>query len=231
MLAYTPNNGRARPAAARLAGCAGQRGARRTATVPRRPLRRAACSSASASRWPVSPTSTAPCASATTRRTSALDVHCKAHDLDNLYVVDGSFFPSSGAVNPGLTIMANALRVGDHLLERLGASASARRWPMRARDLGDRRASSRWRWLVAGGLGVRPVRAGTPRASDRAVGRRVGMTVSDMDRSIALLRRRARLRGRCPTRAGRAARTSCSTGVFGARMRVRRAAARRGASS
>lgn len=53
-------------------------------------------------------------------RTSALDVHCKAHDLDNLYVVDGSFFPSSSAVNPALTIMANALRVGDHLIERLG---------------------------------------------------------------------------------------------------------------
>src|SRR5581483_7324134 len=46
-------------------------------------------------------------------RTSALDPNCKAHDLDNLYVVDASFFPSSGAVNPALTIMANALRVGD----------------------------------------------------------------------------------------------------------------------
>ena len=52
-------------------------------------------------------------------KTSALDPNCKAHDLDNLYVVDGSFFPSSGAVNPALTIMANALRVGDHLLARL----------------------------------------------------------------------------------------------------------------
>lgn len=52
-------------------------------------------------------------------KTSVLDVNCKAHDLDNLYVVDGAFFPSSGAVNPALTIMANALRVGDHLLERL----------------------------------------------------------------------------------------------------------------
>jgi choline dehydrogenase-like flavoprotein len=52
-------------------------------------------------------------------RASALDVNCKAHDLDNLYVVDGSFFPSIGAVNPALTIMANALRVGDHLLERM----------------------------------------------------------------------------------------------------------------
>jgi choline dehydrogenase-like flavoprotein len=53
-------------------------------------------------------------------RTSALDVNCKAHDVDNLYVVDGSFFPSSSAVNPALTIAANALRVGDHLLARLG---------------------------------------------------------------------------------------------------------------
>lgn len=52
-------------------------------------------------------------------QTSALDVHCKAHELDNLYVVDSSFFPSSSAVNPALTIMANALRVGDHLLSRI----------------------------------------------------------------------------------------------------------------
>jgi choline dehydrogenase-like flavoprotein len=55
---------------------------------------------------------------------SALDPNCKAHDLDNLYVVDTSFFPSSAAVNPALTAMANALRVGDHLLERLGAAAA-----------------------------------------------------------------------------------------------------------
>ncbi len=52
-------------------------------------------------------------------KTSALDPTCRAHEVDNLYVVDGSFFPSSGAVNPALTIMANALRVGDHLLDRL----------------------------------------------------------------------------------------------------------------
>lgn len=52
--------------------------------------------------------------------TSVLDRNCKAHDLDNLYVVDGGFFPSSSAVNPALTIMANALRVGRHILERLG---------------------------------------------------------------------------------------------------------------
>jgi choline dehydrogenase-like flavoprotein len=51
-------------------------------------------------------------------RTSALDVNCRAHEVDNLYVVDASFFPSSGAVNPALTIMANALRVARHLSER-----------------------------------------------------------------------------------------------------------------
>jgi choline dehydrogenase-like flavoprotein len=45
---------------------------------------------------------------------------CRAYELDNLHVVDTSFFPSIGAVNPALTAMANALRVGDHLLERLG---------------------------------------------------------------------------------------------------------------
>jgi choline dehydrogenase-like flavoprotein len=52
-------------------------------------------------------------------KTSVLDTNCKAHELDNLYVVDTSFFPSIGAVNPALTAMANAIRVGDHLLERL----------------------------------------------------------------------------------------------------------------
>ncbi len=48
--------------------------------------------------------------------TSALDIMCKAHDLDNLYVIDGSFMPSIGAVNPTLTIVANALRVADHIV-------------------------------------------------------------------------------------------------------------------
>ncbi len=52
--------------------------------------------------------------------TSVLDVNCKAHELDNLYVVDTSFFPSIGAVNPALTAIANAVRVGEHLTERLG---------------------------------------------------------------------------------------------------------------
>jgi choline dehydrogenase-like flavoprotein len=59
------------------------------------------------------------CRFGTDPKSSVLDVNCKAHDLDNLYVVDGSFFPSSSAVNPALTIMANALRVGRHLLERM----------------------------------------------------------------------------------------------------------------
>ena len=48
--------------------------------------------------------------------TSVLNTDCRAHEVDNLYVVDTSFFPSIGAVNPALTAMANALRVGDHLL-------------------------------------------------------------------------------------------------------------------
>ena len=52
--------------------------------------------------------------------TSVLDLNCKAHELDNLYVVDTSFMPTIGAVNPSLTAIANALRVGDHLRERLG---------------------------------------------------------------------------------------------------------------
>ncbi len=52
--------------------------------------------------------------------TSVLDSHCKAHELDNLYLVDTSFMPTIGAVNPSLTVIANALRVGDHLLERFG---------------------------------------------------------------------------------------------------------------
>ena len=51
--------------------------------------------------------------------TSVLDVNCKAHELDNLYVVDTSVFPSIGAVNPALTAMANSLRVGDRLAERI----------------------------------------------------------------------------------------------------------------
>jgi choline dehydrogenase-like flavoprotein len=59
------------------------------------------------------------CRFGTEPATSVLNTDCRAHELDNLYVVDTSFFPSIGAVNPALTAMANSLRVGDHLLERL----------------------------------------------------------------------------------------------------------------
>jgi choline dehydrogenase-like flavoprotein len=67
------------------------------------------------------------CRFGTVPKTSVLDVHCKAHELDNPYVVDTSFFPSIGAVNPALTAIANALRVGDHLLERLASGDQAGR--------------------------------------------------------------------------------------------------------
>jgi len=50
---------------------------------------------------------------------SVLDLNCRTHEIDNLYVVDSSFFPSNTGLNPTLTIIANALRVGDHLLERM----------------------------------------------------------------------------------------------------------------
>jgi len=56
--------------------------------------------------------------------TSVLDVNCKAHELDNLYVADTSFFPSIGAVNPALTAIANAIRVGEHIAGRLGVSTA-----------------------------------------------------------------------------------------------------------
>jgi choline dehydrogenase-like flavoprotein len=56
-------------------------------------------------------------------KTSVLDVNCRTHDVENLYVVDASFFVSSSAVNPTLTIIANALRVGDHLAGVMGASS------------------------------------------------------------------------------------------------------------
>jgi choline dehydrogenase-like flavoprotein len=58
---------------------------------------------------------TGTCRFGTNPEESVLDLNCKAHDLENLYVVDTSFFPSSGAVNPSLTAMANALRVGEYL--------------------------------------------------------------------------------------------------------------------
>jgi choline dehydrogenase-like flavoprotein len=60
---------------------------------------------------------------------SALDINCKMHELDNVYVADSSFFVSSTAVNPTLTIIANALRVADHIAGRLGATAGEQAQP------------------------------------------------------------------------------------------------------
>lgn len=57
--------------------------------------------------------------------TSVLDLNCKTHDLANVFVVDASFFPSCGAFNPALTIAANALRVGDHLVNEIFSNKSA----------------------------------------------------------------------------------------------------------
>jgi choline dehydrogenase-like flavoprotein len=71
--------------------------------------------------WPTRPVRVG---SGTDPETSVLNEDCRAHEVDNLYVVDTSFFPSISAVNPALTAMANALRVGDHLLDRLGARAA-----------------------------------------------------------------------------------------------------------
>jgi choline dehydrogenase-like flavoprotein len=59
------------------------------------------------------------CRFGTDPKTSVLDPNCRTHEIDNLYVVDGSFFPSNIGSNPTLTIVANALRVGDILLDRL----------------------------------------------------------------------------------------------------------------
>jgi choline dehydrogenase-like flavoprotein len=63
---------------------------------------------------------------------SVLDTYCRSHDVGNLFVVDASFFPSSAAVNPALTIVAQALRVADHLMEndlRQFRGGRAAEWP------------------------------------------------------------------------------------------------------
>jgi choline dehydrogenase-like flavoprotein len=65
-------------------------------------------------------------------QTSVVDVNCKAHQVDNLYVADASVFVTSTAVNPTLTIVANAMRVADHLKERLGVSGETPAVPMPA---------------------------------------------------------------------------------------------------
>ena len=163
-------------------------------------------------------------------KTSALDANCKAHDVDNLYVVDGSFFPSSGAVNPALTIMANALRVGDHILERLGARAAVsmevRMTSQQPRPARSERSARprllRRRCSVASGRHRRAVRR-RPMAARRCRSRPSMPSASpssDMDRALAFYTRRAAvLEGVGPSNC-RGARTSCSPGVFGARSRV-----------
>ena len=61
------------------------------------------------------------CRMGTDPATSVLDTHCRTHEIDNLYVVDSSFFPSCASTSPALTVVANALRVGEHLANRLSA--------------------------------------------------------------------------------------------------------------
>jgi choline dehydrogenase-like flavoprotein len=63
---------------------------------------------------------------------SALNVNCRMHELDNLYVVDSSFFVSSTSVNPTLTIIANSLRVAEHIAQRLGSPPTAEPEPLPA---------------------------------------------------------------------------------------------------
>ena len=76
-------------------------------------------------------------------RTSVLDPFCRSHDVENLFVVDASFFPSSAAVNPGLTIAAQALRVADHIAETdLRAGAVSRRTTSDSDPASDRRRRS-----------------------------------------------------------------------------------------
>ena len=152
--------------------------------------------------------------------TSALDVDCKAHDLDNLYVVDTSFFPSSSAVNPALTAMANALRVGDHLTERLGARsarAAGGDGVMKLDDARqrDRQGRARGRRRHGGDDGLQHAggEAARPRVLDRArQGRREGARHRDVRRRrrvLALLEPRPLgLRHRLGRRARRHARGS-----------------------
>jgi choline dehydrogenase-like flavoprotein len=84
--------------------------------------------------------------------TSVLDVNCKAHEIDNLYVADTSIFPSIGAVNPGLTAIANGIRVGEHIAERLGASGAGAWAPAQ------RSAPSRGKATRGGASAVSPQR-------------------------------------------------------------------------
>jgi len=57
------------------------------------------------------------CRAGTDPRTSVLDEYCRAHEVPNLFVVDGSFMPTSGGAAPTLTILANSFRVADHIVD------------------------------------------------------------------------------------------------------------------
>ena len=104
--------------------------------------------------------------------TSALNVDCRAHEVDNLYVVDTSVFPSIGAVNPALTAMANSLRVGDHLLARM-ASLMRDAPPVRRADRDSRSGDQRVVVVEVGG-GLRSYTVGGRRPPRRLRRRRDG---------------------------------------------------------
>ena len=181
--------------------------------------------------------------------TSALDVDCRAHDVDNLYVVDTSFFPQLGAVNPALTAMANALRVGDHLIERLGAKPrrgraggavdDARRWPRdrprparrpgrHRRDDGlfdDRGQAARAAVLARAGATRRPRRSASSRfESDAAYNRFTNLSHWGYGTGWGVVRGLLRARGVPPV----AATAAHGAAVWGTRRsRSRRSTSRR----
>jgi choline dehydrogenase-like flavoprotein len=113
-LSYTPNNQvPTRKLYDQLKSCLGHLGMRQGYLIPRNVYMKTAVPIAGCAHQ------AGTCRFGSDAKTSVLDRNCKAHELDNLYVVDTSFFVSIGAVNPSLTAIANAIRVGDHLLQRL----------------------------------------------------------------------------------------------------------------
>jgi len=110
-LSYTPNNQvPAKKLYEKLKSMLGQLGMHPDHLIPRRAYLKTSIPIAGVAHQ------VGTCRFGTDPKNSVLDTNCKAHELDNLYVVDTSFFPSIGAVNPSLTAIANAIRVGDHLL-------------------------------------------------------------------------------------------------------------------
>ena len=171
---------RARAARRRdCAGCSRGSAAGRHASSPTRP--------APATRR----TSAARSCSAPTRARSVLDPFCRAHDVENLFVVDASFFPSSAAVNPALTIVAQALRVADHIKD----TAALVRGHSRARSILQPRRPH--------GVGLQQGRAvllGRVRLPARRRGRHAARARARLLRRAG---RRAELQDRLDPRAGR----------------------------